>query len=196
MHSTSDLREQLIEAGLEVLSRYGAAELTVRRIAEAAGTSTMGVYSRFGSRNGMLDSIYQRGAELLKDAFAALPPAEPLRYIRDVPFAYRRFALNNPALYALMFERPLPDFDPSPERRQEALEATFYPLVETMRACFPETDPLKKAYLLWCTAHGLISIELTHRARRPLPGYFLDTMEDWEHMFAEGIEGVLSGLGG
>jgi AcrR family transcriptional regulator len=38
-----DLRERLIAAGLRVLDQHGPAELTVRRIAEAAGSSTMGV---------------------------------------------------------------------------------------------------------------------------------------------------------
>jgi AcrR family transcriptional regulator len=122
----TDLKERLVDAGLQILRRDGAAELTVRRIAEAAGTSTMGVYSRFGGRTGVLESIYDRGFVLLREAFDALPDnADPLDRILDIGLAYRHFGLANPALYAFLFERPLPDFDPDPQARWGALQSTF-----------------------------------------------------------------------
>src|SRR2546423_5287378 len=53
-------RDQLVDAALRVVGERGLGELTVRRIAEAAGTSTMSVYSRFGGRDGMLEAMYRR----------------------------------------------------------------------------------------------------------------------------------------
>jgi AcrR family transcriptional regulator len=197
-----DLRERLIAAGLRVLDQHGPAELTVRRIAEAAGSSTMGVYSRFGSRAGILEALYRRGFHLLRGALSAVPDAgDPIRRILDLALAYRRFALANPALYAFMFERPIPDFDPSPALRREALDATFGLLVAavhqaaTQRA-LPDTDPVRASYLVWCVTHGMVSLELTHAVRSPLPGWFLDTAEAGERILLDGLQATLMGLRG
>jgi AcrR family transcriptional regulator len=197
-----DLRERLVAAGLRVLAQHGPAELTVRRIAETAGSSTMGVYSRFGSRAGILEALYRRGFDLLRAALGAVPDAgDPIRRILDLALAYRRFALANPALYALMFERPIPDFDPSPTLRREALDATFGLLVAavhqaaTQRA-LPDTDPVRTSYLVWCVTHGMVSLELTHAVRSPLPGWFLDTAEAGERILLNGLQATLIGLQG
>src|ERR1044071_6218118 len=199
-------RERFILAGLRVLYERGAAELTVRRVAEQAGSSTMGIYSCFGGRAGLLEAIYQRGFELLKDAILApqagtADQAEdgPPRVIIAMAAAYRRFALGNPALYALMFERPLPGFDPSPQLRSWALSLTFTPLAdEVARAqaggLLAGDDPFWPSYLLWATIHGITSIELTHAVRSPLPGWFLDSQEAGEKALLEGVQAVLAGL--
>ena len=41
-------------------------DLTVRRIATAAGTTTMALYTGYGSRDGLLDVVYARGFEQLR----------------------------------------------------------------------------------------------------------------------------------
>jgi len=195
--STSS-EDQFVVAGLRVLAERGAAELTLRRVAEAAGASTMGIYTRFGSRAGMLEAIYRRGFELLRDALvtardraaqdrAAGDAAAAGPRIIALGIAYRRFALANPPLYALMFERPLPDFDPSPAIRTEALGMTFSLLTDEI------PDPAR-AYLVWTTVHGIVSIELTHALRSPLPGFFIDFPAEGERLLLEGVGALLRGL--
>jgi AcrR family transcriptional regulator len=209
--ASSELRDRFVAAGLEVLQEHGAAELTVRRVAEAAGSSTMGIYTRFGGRSGMLEAVYRRGFELLRDALTGIPAGPPLARIVSLGRAYRRFALANPPLYALLFERPLADFDPSPELRAEALAMNFTLLVDEVAAAAGQGlidaaagirgrsepvrwDTQRAAYLLWTTMHGIVSIELTHALRSPLPGWFLSTPEVGEQVFVEGVETVLNGL--
>lgn len=197
-----DLRERLIDAGLELLDRRGPAELTVRRIAQAAQTSTMGVYTKFGGRTGILQAIYLRGFERLRVALETAPElgdADPIRRILGLALAYRRFALANAALYAFMFERPVRDFDPSPALRRQALEATFGLLVAavahaTTRGALPDTDPAHTSYLVWSLTHGMVSLELTHTARSPLPGWFLDTDQARERVLVDGLQATLTGL--
>src|SRR5206468_10624922 len=167
---------RFIFAGLRVLHESGAAELTLRHVAQQAGSSTMGIYSCFGGRAGLLEAIYRRGFELLKDAITVpkTAAADPSRAVIAMATAYRRFALGNPALYALMFERPLPGFDPPPQLRSWALNLTFTPLVEQVARAqaaglLAGHDPIRPAHLLWTTLHRITSIEPTHAARRPLP---------------------------
>ncbi len=192
--------ERFIFAGLRVLHEHGAAELTLRRVAEQAGSSTMGIYSCFGGRAGLLEAIYRRGFELLKDAITApAANADPGQALLAIATAYRRFALGNPALYALMFERPLPGFDPSPQLRSWALDLTFTPLAEEVARAqagglLAGDDPVRPSYLLWTTVHGVTSIELTHAVRSPLPGWFIDSPEAGEQILLEAVRAVLTGL--
>jgi AcrR family transcriptional regulator len=177
-----------VTAGMRVLAESGAAELTLRRVAEAAGASTMGIYTRFGSRAGMLEAIYRRGFELLRNALIdARDKAAEQERILALGVAYRRFALANPPLYALMFERPLPGFDPSPQTRTDALAMTFGLLADEI------PDPAR-AYLVWTAVHGIVSIELTHAQRSPLPGFFIDFPAEGERLLIDGVSALLRGL--
>ena len=199
---SASLEDRFVAAGLRVLSEQSAADLTIRRGAEVAGSSTMGIYSRFGSRTGMLEAIYRRGFETLRDALAVARDGVPTRDPAAPPLpaedrtgrilalarAYRDFALANPALYALMFERPLPDFDPSHELRGEALAMTFTLLTAELDGA------VRPAYLVWTTIHGIVSIELTHALRSPLPGWFLDSPEVGAQVLTDGVEALLAGL--
>jgi AcrR family transcriptional regulator len=201
------LRERLVSAGLDALNDDGPAELTVRRVAELAGSSTMGIYTQFGGRSGMLEAIFRRGFELLRarlvTAFDDLtgPAAHDIsERIVAIALAYRRFALDNPALYAFMFERPLPGFDPSPQLRAEALGMTFRLLTDEVHRAqaaglVAGDDPVRPAYLLWTTMHGITSIELTHAARSPLQGWFLDSPDAGERVYVDGVHALLAGLG-
>jgi AcrR family transcriptional regulator len=194
-----ELRERLVDAGLELLDRYGPAELTVRRIAEAAGTSTMGVYTKFGARTGVLEAIYRRGFELLRAALDAVPHIDDaIRHILDLALAYRRFAIANPALYAFMFEQPVPDFDPDPTLRVEVLDTTFGLLVTAVQraaaqGALPDGDPVHTSVLVWCLAHGMVSLELTHAARSPQPGWFPDGPDAGERILLDGVRATLLG---
>jgi len=194
-----ELRERLVDAGLELLDRHGPAELTVRRIAEAAGTSTMGVYTKFGGRTGVLEAIYRQGFELLREALGAVPQAEDaIRHILDLALAYRRFAIANPALYAFMFEQPVPDFDPNPTLRVEVLDTTFGLLVTavqraTAQGALPDGDPVHTSVLVWCLAHGMVSLELTHAASSPQPGRFPASPEAGERILLDGVRATLLG---
>jgi hypothetical protein len=121
--------------------------------------------------------------------------------VLDLGLAYRRFALANRSLYGLLFERPLPDFDPTPEARREALDMAFTPLIAAVSCLgepgsLPRRDPVRAAYLVWTTLHGIVSIELTCTGRSPLPGWFLSTPEIGEQVLIEGVRAMLAGLTG
>lgn len=199
-----DIRERIVAAGLMALSDDSAAELTVRRVAKLAGSSTMCIYTRFGGRTGMVEAVYRKGFELLRDeltaATAQAAAQDPTERIVAMTTAYRRFALDRPALYALMFERALPDFDPSPALRAEALGMTLTLLTDQValaqkRGLVAGNDPARPSYLLWATMHGVTSIELTHVRGGPLGGSVVDSPEGGERVLVEGVQALLAGLG-
>ena len=70
-------RERFLDAALAVLFDRGVTGLTVRGVAEAAGASTLSVYARFGGRAGLLDALYERTFDSLRELLEGLPPASP-----------------------------------------------------------------------------------------------------------------------
>ena len=57
MNRGGDPRSAILEAALEILKAQGHEALTVRKVAERAGCSTIGVYTWFGGKDGLVDAI-------------------------------------------------------------------------------------------------------------------------------------------
>jgi AcrR family transcriptional regulator len=162
--SSSTTRETLLDAALRLLEERGPGALRIRDLAAAAEQSTMGVYTHFGSKQGLLEQLYLHGFERLEERLNGVPSlGDGRQELLEFALAYRAFALDDEALYGLMFERAAPDFVPSDASRMAGL-TTFEMLATRIAAWRPElTDPAPDAHLVWATMHGLVSIELMHR---------------------------------
>src|SRR5918992_5339826 len=101
---TLEVREALLRAARELLDEGGAAALGVRDIAARAGVAPMGVYKRFGSKNGIIDELFRLGFEELAAAVGHIPGDDVRTEIADGMARYRDFAIRNPAVYRLMFD--------------------------------------------------------------------------------------------
>lgn len=176
---TSPTRDALLEAASTLLAGEGPGALTVRRIAQAAGTSTMGVYSHFGGKDGVIDALLAEGFGFLLDSMRKVRHTDdPLADLRRCGRNYREMALAHPTHYRLMFDRAVPDFEPT-EQTAELANSTLALLEERVQRCLDtgEFDPghgdaTEVAHSIWATCHGLVALELagighiTSRARR------------------------------
>lgn len=157
----------LLKAAGDLLAAEGPAALTVRRIANAAGVSTMNVYSRFGGKDGVVEHLFVEGFRLLGEAMSARPDTDdPLADLRNCGLGYRQFAIDNETLYSVMFDRVVPDFVPSIEA-QVLAGATLGLLAKRLERAMTAgllrpADPLQTAAVVWATCHGLVSLELKH----------------------------------
>ena len=193
------VRTELIEAAIRLLADQGTEALVLRRVASAAHVSTMCVYSRFGDKVGLINAVYTAGFERLALALTKVEHRhDPLRRIMELGLAYRRFAVANPALYSLMFERVV-GFDPPPQLRSDVLESTFSMVIDAVRQAREEgtieaESPLVATYTLWAAAHGAVSLELTHATQRPLSGWLFESRDTGEDIFRQAILTTLRGL--
>src|SRR4051812_22541286 len=193
MQVTPTTRESLLDAALRLLEERGPGALRVRDLSEAVGKSTMGVYTHFGSKQGLLEQLYLHGFSRLEDRLKAVPSlGGGRRELVAFALAYPEFALANGALYGLMFERATPDFIPSDDSRMAGL-TTFQLLAERIAGWKPGLgDPGPDAHLVWAAMHGLVSIELTHRRwGGPLVTHL---QGDPERNYATAVESLLTGL--
>jgi AcrR family transcriptional regulator len=184
------VRVALLDAAHTILAGEGPGALTVRRIASSAGVSTINVYSRFGGKHGVVEALFATGFQRFTDALTAAPHGvDPLRDLLDLVRAYRTFALDNPTYYTIMFDRPVPDFRPSPESAHAASDS-FLVLVHAIERAIAAgvlapADPHPVAISVWATCHGLVSLELTGTTPRPV---------DWPTAYDATFHALFAGL--
>ena len=103
--SIDETGRALLAAAHDLLASEGPTALTVRRIAGAAGVSTMNVYSRFGGKDGVLDELFVDGfrrlGERMEDTRRPTTPSPICG--RAAPTATS--PAENPTYYSLMFDR-------------------------------------------------------------------------------------------
>jgi AcrR family transcriptional regulator len=111
-------RTALLAAAEQIVAEGGPAALSVRAVADTAGTSTRAVYSLFGSKDGLLVEA------LAGDAFAFLfteigklgETDDPAADLVDIGvLVFRRLVREHPALYRIAFQRVVPGFTAGPE---------------------------------------------------------------------------------
>lgn len=99
-------RRQLLDAAERLSATHGWEALTVRRIAEEAGTSTRAVYALFGSKEGLEQALHQAMFTRLRDLLQARERTDdPRRDIAVQSLAYRQWAVERPERYALAMHR-------------------------------------------------------------------------------------------
>jgi len=156
--------QRILEAASALLSNEGAAALSVRRIAAAAGCSTMGLYSRFGGKDGVVDELYAEGFERLIGAMkTSTPTDDPLADLRHGANCYRDTALANATHYMVMFGGAVPGFAPS-DTSHDLAHRAFGGLVAKVQRCrdaglITGSAP-EIAEILWGSIHGLVMLEL------------------------------------
>ncbi len=180
----------LLDAAGHILAEEGAGALTVRRIASDAGMSTMNVYSRFGGKHGVVEHLFLQGFALLAHSMGEVPvSADPVADLRECGLAYRRFALEHSTLYAVMFEKAVPDWEPSWAALESGL-ATLQHLADRILRCmqagrFRTAEPLHVAGIVWSTCHGAVSLELKQKLAIAL---------DWEAVYRDACDVLVRGL--
>jgi len=161
----ADTIRRLVDEGARILADQGPAALSLRKVASAAGVSTMPVYTLFGDKRGFLAAMHREGFRRLGVALEAVPhDDDPMAYLGRLGFAYRQSALDGPHLYGLMFGHLVPDLSIDAEG-EAAAEGAYRPLVLAVEraqaaGALIGHDPQPIALHLWAVAHGMVSLEL------------------------------------
>ncbi len=190
MRSGDTQREAILAAANKLLSEEGPTALTVRRIAAAAGCSTMGLYSRFGGKEGVVDQLFVEGFEQLGLAMAELEDTgDPVADLRACGLQYRRLALDHATHYMVMFGGAVPGFEPAPESIEFAM-ASFDRLVGRVQRCVDvgafRGDPREMARVYWASMHGHVMLELVNMCP--------EVKDDPERHFRQALEVLFAGF--
>jgi AcrR family transcriptional regulator len=161
----SETRTRIFAAALRLLSDEGPSALTVRKVAAEAGCSTIGVYTWFGGKDGLIDAIWIDGFRSFAGALRRVKPLDgAMGRLHAQAYAYRRWALKHPRHYKVMFLGGIAGHVPGAEAQQCALTA-FSELQRGVaeaidNGALAAVDADSAAMAMWGIAHGLVSIEL------------------------------------
>src|SRR6478736_305207 len=139
-------RAEILDAAWALARSEGLGGLSLRDIATKIGMRPPSLYWYFDSKHAIYDAMFADGNRTLLDRFAATDwPEEPRALLRVVARLFVEFCAEDPARAQLLFQRTLPDFEPSAESYALAIE-----VVEQGRAQFAAAGINEPAHFdLW-----------------------------------------------
>jgi len=161
-----DIAAKLVAAAARLLAEEGRAALTARRLGAEVGASSMAVYTYFGGMDELLVQVWREGFHRFGKALAAVRTTkDPVADWMVQGWAYRRFALSNPDLYAVMFDDARVGFLVDDPADRAAGLSTFEALVHRVEACVAAgrwhfVDALLASEVIWVAVHGHCTLEL------------------------------------
>jgi AcrR family transcriptional regulator len=119
--------EEILEVAIALMETEGVAALSLSAVARQLGMQPPSLYQYFPSKMAIYDALFQRGSELLRDAYRTAYDAadtdDPLELGLVTATAFCRWCLEHQVYTQLLFWRTIPGFEPSPEAFAPAQEA-------------------------------------------------------------------------
>jgi AcrR family transcriptional regulator len=160
-----DLKNALIQAGIEILATEGAGGLSLRKAARQAGVSHAAPYAHFADKQTLIAAIASDGHKKIFEKFEALQARhadDPLRQFLSGAWAYMQFGLESPNHYKITFSGAIQDEHSHPEfleysqRNMQALRN----IIEQCRSAGvlsgADIDSELQAVSIWGLLHGLV----------------------------------------
>ncbi|MEI8080259.1 MAG: TetR/AcrR family transcriptional regulator [Actinomycetes bacterium] len=158
-------RAAVVMAARDIVVADGLEGLSLRRIAADLGVTAPALYAYVDDKVDLLRGVAELEFERLADRFDAIDTPDPLARIREQAVAYVNHALEDPALFRVMFLfRPdwaqQPSVDELPAATKTfALGASAIDAAMASGA-LRSADPLLVAISVWAAAHGAASVLL------------------------------------
>lgn len=170
-----DLREALLDAAHQLLAEDGVDGFTLADACRRAGVSTAAPYRHFADRQAVVEALVERGFDTLEARMRARADGHPLGSIDRIVLigqAYVAFAVEDPALFRLMFGRS-PDPDPV-EPMDQVGDSCFGAVLEAITALQQQRglqsgDQLDLAMPLWAVVHGVAMLLIDGAFARKAP---------------------------
>lgn len=191
-----DLRNALIQAGLELLSQGGANVLDLRRVARMVGVSHAAPYRHFADKQALIAALMEEGfyqlTERIQTALRELPE-DPFEQLYGVAQAYISFAHENPWLMREMYSGLTVEREAYPGL-QKALKTVYRLYVEVIergqaKGAIIEGDPRALAGVLWSMMHGVATLVIENQMQP-----YADGQEGIERVTRFSLQMLYSGL--
>jgi len=120
-------REAILDAAWDLVHEGGLAALTLRELAGRAGVTTPTLYAYFDSKHAIYDAMFGRAATEFAERIAEpYEPSDSSALLVSHAHRFVEFCTSDVARYQLLFQRTIPDFEPSAE--------SYAPAVRTLEA--------------------------------------------------------------
>ena len=173
------VRDEMLHAAVGLLDEQGPDALQTRRVAGAAGTSTMAVYTHFGGIRGLIAEVAEEGLRQFDAALTVPRTDDPVADLFVIGAAYRRYAIERSHMYRLMFgstsahginapagniltltiaeiEQRIPSFAHVVRAVQRSVRAGRI----TVGSAADDATVIATAAQFWALVHGFVMLEL------------------------------------
>lgn len=109
-------RAEILGVAWDLAREHGLSGLTLRDVATRVGMRPPSLYWYFDSKHAVYDAMFAEGnRDLLARLASQRWPAQPRPLLRAVARLFVTFSVEDPARAQLLFQRVIPDFEPSDE---------------------------------------------------------------------------------
>lgn len=175
---------EILEAAWELARTQGLAGLSLRDVARKIGMRPPSLYWYFESKNAIYDAMFAEGNRQLLTRLAEQDwPSDPRALLRLTARVFVEFSAEDVERYQLLFQRTIPDFEPSPGSYALARQA-----FEQMRARFYAaglTDPAH--FDLWTALAAGLAAQQT--SNDPGGDRWLRLVDEAADMYADHVLG-------
>jgi AcrR family transcriptional regulator len=135
-----ETRENLVGVAAGLLREHGAAAVTTRAVALAAGVQAPAIYRLFGDKDGLLDAVAEHVmARYVADKSLVAGTGDPVADLRAGWDAQIQFGLANAALFALLTDPDRSDRSPAGAAGLEVLQTRVRRVAAAGRLRVPES---------------------------------------------------------
>ncbi|MEO0367944.1 MAG: TetR/AcrR family transcriptional regulator [Pseudomonadota bacterium] len=160
---SASARQRILDAASELFLAGGVSRMSARAIAQKAGVSTIGIYSHFNGKQGILDALYIEGFEMVS-ANMQIEDSNASAEERLITASRRYLAMgeNNEAHYQLIFGESDTGYEPS-EEAKEVRDRSFNELISAAGSLLAHgastTEQRQIGIEIWALLHGFVSLK-------------------------------------
>lgn len=170
-----EMTAAILDAARAVMREQGVAALNLHEIAQRVGMRAPSLYNYFPSKAAIYEALFEMGMRQYRERLASLLAQFGATWdgVERLMEGYLSFALENPELYQLLFERPVPGFVPSPQGLEDAgklLETARQAVAEIIASgtIQPPVSAEVTMDLFIALTHGLTALHLANEPHLPL----------------------------
>lgn len=180
---------EILDATWRLARRDGLAAISMRELGREVGLRAQSLYAYFDSKAALYDAMFRQGHEDLREIArhwpAILEAAEDRRaVIKQLTRRFAEFCNEDPVRYQLLFQRVIPDWEPSPETFSLAVEQ-----LDSLRGALASVGiRSERAVDLWTAlTSGIVSQQISNE---PGGDRWIRLIDDAADMFFEYFAGV------
>lgn len=171
-----EMIESIVQAARHIMREQGVAALNLNEIARALGMQTPSLYEYFPGKMALYDYLFLIGTRHFHAHIKQTVGSDGLSLwerAQNYLESYLEWAIENPDLFKLLFERHVPGFEPSDESMAEmyiALEEGTQQLEQSLRAAHLDPGiPVEQARdILIAVQHGITALHLANSPQLPV----------------------------
>lgn len=162
-----DLRNSLIEAGIELIDQVGANQLSLRKVAALCGVSQAAPYTHFQSKEDLLeamrDYVIKKFMKVLENAIQSCPNQKDPGLLIEMGKSYVMFFIKNPQYFSFIFSQHCMEVNLSLNGDEtknfppfQLLKTVAVPILGELGM---SKEKIEDAIIsMWATVHGLAAI--------------------------------------